>query len=379
MVLRQIFALASLMVLLACQDEAANPPESVIETQTPEVLAVPSRSFRMGFSNFPYALTAEGVAGPYRLIAGHADVYVEQFDEATVPWAAALNGTAFPAAFQERLDRAIENRVSGVPLVLVVMPLSQGRDGIAEPLSGQLPPALAGKPIDEPAYVTAFANYTVRLAEKLNPDYIVTGLEVNDLYINNPAMWPAYRRFNLNLTQELKKRLNGVPLSQSITLHNFFSEAKGDAGHEDAVKELLLEQDFTAVSYYPFLYGAYDDPAAYEDAFDLLQTLTRKPVAFTETGNIAERLVVRQFGVDLPGTETAQARYLSALLRRAQQDDYLFVINWASQDFDALTASLPTPARDLAKIWQDTGLWDEAGRPRHAVEIWDAYQAAPLQ
>ncbi len=364
-----------LMTMAACNSTEEEQPAPVA---APPLLDIAGqRSFRMGFSTFPYAATPAAITQTYAIIAQNADIYVEQFDEATVPWIAALTGAPFPARFQEQLDRATTNRLNDKPLVLVVMPLSEGRDGIAAPLNGQLPPQLQGKPIDDPSYVTAFANYTVRIAERLDPDYLITGLEVNDLYLNSPEIWPAYRRFNAALTQTLKQRFPSLPMSQSVTLHNFFSDGQGNAAHTTEVKTLLQEQDFTAVSYYPFLYGAYQDQAAYEAAFDLLDALTDKPIAFTETGNIAERLRVPSFGVDLPGSDAAQQGYLTSLLNRARRDDYLFVINWAHRDFDALTAILPTEVQELAKIWQDTGLWDENGNGRPALSVWNQYRSLP--
>ena len=336
------------------------------------------RPFRMGFSAFPYDLTQAAIDQTYATLHREGDIYVQQFDAATLPWGAALTGGPFPASFQEELDRAVENRIIGVPLVLAIMPLTEGRDGIAPAASGTLPAALDGKAFDDPAYVAAFTNYAARLIDQLHPAYLVTGLEVNELYLNNKAIWPAYTRFATAVRSNLRARFPDLPASESISLHSYFDEGKGNDRYREATISLLETQDYTSVSYYPFLYGAYQDPAAFNTAFDFLKGLTTKPIAFTETGNIAERLVLPSFGVDLPGSLGGQETYIRTLLSRAGAEDYLFVINWASQDFDAVTAALPKAVQEFASVWQDTGLFDQSGTVRPALLTWRTVFNRPL-
>lgn len=78
-------------------------------------------------------------------------------------------------------------------------------------------------------------------------------------------------------------------------------------------------------------------------------------------------MVLPPFGIALLGSPGGQDACIRTLLERAEADNYLFVINGVSRDFDAGAASLPTEAQELASIWQNTGLFDQAGAARPAL------------
>ena len=60
---------------------------------------------------------------------------------------------------------------------------------------------------------------------------------------------------------------------------------------------------------------------------------------------------------------------MAELFAEAEVLDAEFVVWWALVDFDALwNAALGQDP--LARIWRDTGLFDESLNPRPALDIW---------
>lgn len=59
-----------------------------------------SRQFRMDFSTWVYAPTADAVNETYRFIGDNADIYLEQFDD-KLPWREALEGSSFPDSVKD--------------------------------------------------------------------------------------------------------------------------------------------------------------------------------------------------------------------------------------------------------------------------------------
>jgi len=97
-------------------------------------------------------------------------------------------------------------------------------------------------------------------------------------------------------------------------------------------------------------------------------------VAITETGWIAENLVIPAFGVDVPSSEAFQQAYASHLLSEADALNAEFVIWWTVVDFDALWNGvlLQDP---VASIWRDIGLYDEGLQARPALGEWQSWLA----
>jgi hypothetical protein len=63
------------------------------------------------------------------------------------------------------------------------------------------------------------ANYCRRMIEFLQPDFLLTGIESNELLNNQPKSWSGYREFSRRVQRELHERFPQLPLSESVTLH----------------------------------------------------------------------------------------------------------------------------------------------------------------
>ena len=356
------------------------PPAGASPAQ--DQIGATGRGFLMGFTSWPYAATAEAVQGTYAFIGTNADLLVEHLDDG-VPWAESLRNTPFPKAFQEKIEGRRKNRSPGTKLLLSLTPLNLGRNGLAECAgNGQRPPLpaeLKGKPFNDPELVRAYANYCRRMVEFFQPDFLVTGIESNELLNNQPKAWNAYRELSRQVQGELRERFPRLPLSESVTLHKLLDrQNRGLAEYRKKIQEFVESHDFFAVSFYPFFLGLHQEEE-FAEALDFLPTFTGKPIAITETGHPAEPLKIRAWNLDFPTDPKEQAAFVKVLLSRAQAHHYLFVTYWAARDFDELWKTFPDAVKDLGALWRDTGLIDEAGQPRPASATWKSWLARSRQ
>lgn len=321
---------------------------------------------RYGFTTWPYAPTVEAVDETVRFVQAEGDIVAEQLDD-KVPWKAFLNGRTPP---QEAIDDLNGRRahLQGAAARLVsVTPLNTGRDGLS-------PGYERGAPwlyrLGDEDWAEAFARYCLWVIDALEPDYFIIGLEVNEFRGHQPGHWADYTAFSNHVRRVIRTKYPDLPLSESVTLHNLLD---GDFDNPEQIQadmhRHLQHYDFTAISYYPFMTGVFDRDG-FDQAFNWVRDWAPSPVAISETGFPAERLELPSWGVDLPLTSEDQARYMKALLAHAHADNYPFVIWWTHRDFDALWQTFPNSVKELGRIWRDTGLLDETGRERPALELW---------
>ena len=104
-----------------------------------------------------------------------------------------------------------------------------------------------------------------------------------------------------------------------------------------------------------------------------------KPVAIAETAFLAEDLTLEIFnGNTIQGNQDYQARYLDLLFSEMAGIDCRFITWFAIRDYDQLWLSMEEQGVDgIFKSWRDTGLIDEEGNPRLALEYWDKWLSIP--
>jgi Glycosyl hydrolase family 53 len=340
------------------------------------------RGFLMGFTSWPYAATTEAVRETYAFIGTNADLVVEHMDDG-VPWTESLRDAPFSKAFLEKIEGRRKNRPPGMKLLLSLTPLNLGHTSLAECAgNGQRPPLpveLKGKPFDDPQVIRAYVNYCRRMVEFFQPDFLVTGIESNELLNNQPTQWDAYLELGRQVRHELRQRFPRLPLSESITLHKLRDRQNPRlAEYRTKIQAFVQSHDFFAVSFYPFFLGLHSEQE-FAEALDDLPTFSGKPIAVAETGHPAESIKIRTWKLDFPSDARQQAAFVQVLLSRAQAHHYLFVTYWTARDFDELWKTFPESVKDLGALWRDTGLIDEAGRPRPAYETWKLWLAKPLK
>jgi hypothetical protein len=141
-------------------------------------------------------------------------------------------------------------------------------------------------------------------------------------------------------------------------------------------KKLMPFNDLVGVSYYPFFVPEKDRLSALDwmaEQFDEFH----KPYAVVETNDTAERLPLPQLKVTLDGTPEKQAAYYRKLLGMAQKREFVFVISFVHQDYDALWERIKGTSPELFKAWRDCGLLDESGKERPAYGVWKGYFELP--
>ena len=105
--------------------------------------------------------------------------------------------------------------------------------------------------------------------------------------------------------------------------------------------------------------------------FEDLFSLSDKPIAIAETGYPAQSFSITVEGggtIDFNSTPQKQHNYIAGLLEQADQRNFIFVINFVLRDYDALWEAIGSP--QWAIVWRDTGLYDENGVSRPALDTW---------
>jgi len=362
--LRGTFLALFFVLFTGCTKDAPEVPKPCPDNQ--ELINLSSRNFQMGFTSWPYGPELNDVETTYDFIHSHGDIYAEHIDD-HIPWSAWMNGTKLPDAFTENIAFRLSKKPANQPLLLSVSILNNSRDDLAEDFNGNTPHYAH---INHRDIENAYVKHLEYLVEQFQPDYLVLGIEVNEMWINANPKWPGFKNLMLNIQFRIKQTYPDLMVSQSVTLHNWYEP--GFYGAEDYIEEiteLVNGFDFAAISFYPFLKGLHHEDE-FQRALDFVHNRVHKPIAFVETAHNAADISLPSLNLFIQGSPCEQKAYLEILLLNAHKNQYEFIIWWAHRDFDALLSSFPPELVDLGKIWRDTGLLDENGNARPAFEVW---------
>jgi hypothetical protein len=351
--------------LVACQP--AQPPSA--ET----------RSFYLGFTPFPYEASLQAVDYTYQTIAREADLICHSFDEG-VPWPEALSGQPFSQHVQNDLNSRKARTPAGHRVFVQVTPLNFGRNGLAlyrgTANEQPLPAPWATARFNNDLVKRAYLNYCERMIQHFQPHFFGFSIEANLLLGNAPKLWPDYLELHQFVYQELKKKFPQLTLLFSwhagYLLRGYENRQDYDA-QEAAVRVLNDYTDVFGVSAYLYAtnFGTASLPP---DFFARLRALTgRLPLAMTETGYLAQTLELDvPARITVPSDEGKQRAYFEWALAGANEYNFLFFNNFVLRDYDQLWQQIGG-VRDITALWRDTGLFDETGRERPALQIWRQY------
>jgi len=365
---KSILWLVVVLLFVQCKDEEEENDQVVdsVCVDNENLNAISERNFGMGFGTWLYAPTVEAREETYDYVYANGDIYLEHMD-AGIPWQAWIDNTTLPQSFVDEVDFKVSKRPTDRQLVLSVSVLNSGRDDLKESWDGV---PLPYDSINNPMIEDAYFQHVKYLVERLDPDYLIASIESNDFLVNSPEKWDAFKALMANVRFRLKEEFPELPLSESITLHNYYEvQVEEPAALVAEVSQLISEMDFAAISFYPF-FKNLTDAADFQEAFDFLHGEVDLPIAFVETNHLAEDLLIPALNVDIPGDPCGQKTYLESLLLNAHDQNYAFVIWWAHRDYDALWETFPEEVRDLGRIWRDTGVLDEDGNARPAAQTW---------
>jgi hypothetical protein len=324
------------------------------------------RAFRMGFTAFPYDTTPEAALETKKFVHENADLIAHHIEG--VPWAEMHAGGELPAKLVADWNGKKSMTPKGAKVYLAISP-GRGELKVSDK-AGPLPVALKGKGYDHPDVKAAYLRYCRKSIEFFKPDTLAIGIEVNEIAVFRP-----YADLHRHVYAELKKDHPTLPITASFTLHNLY---KKRGAMLEGLKELMPQNDFIAVSYYPFFVGGAEALGALDwlvGEFDVL----KKPYAFVETNEAGERLPMPQAKVVIEGSPEKQRVYTERLLAMAQERRFWFVVYFIHRDYDLLWEKIKAVSPELFMAWRDCGLVDEAGKPRPAYQVWRRYFDVALE
>ncbi len=336
-----------------------------------------TRAFDMGFTTWPYDATVEAVNFVYTETSARGDFIAHHLDGG-IPWQEALDGVAYDPAVEAEIQGRLDNTPANQRLYLAISPFSGGRDGLAanwgagtnEPLQAPWDT----RDFDSPEVIAAYTSFARDMITRFQPTYFNLGIEASELLVNDIDRFNRYVTFATQVAATLRADFPNLQLMVSVALKSPGSARAQTI--EANIGPLIDLVDVVGISVYPYVFFDHadkGDPANLPaNWFSQIQNIANgKPIAVAETAWIAERLEVPAFGVDVMANAQNQADYMTELFAEAEALDAEFVVWWALVDFDALWDGA-LGQDPIARIWRDTGLFDEALNTRPALDVWQA-------
>ena len=385
-VARIILLVLPVAVLAACgggsgggvPQDTQSPPAPPPAPEPPPV----TRSFDMGFTTWPYDATVEAVNFVNTETSARGDFVAHHLDGG-IPWQAALDGVAYDPAVEAEIQSRLDNTPANQRLYLAVSPFNGGRDGLADNWGAATNEPLTApwdtRDFDSPEVITAYTNFASDLIARFEPNYFNLGIEASELLVNDLAQYDRYVTFATEVSNALRAEFPNLELMISVGLKSPGSPRA--ATIEANIGPLIDLVDVVGVSVYPYVFFDHadkGDPANLPSNWlsQIQDIAGGKPVAIAETAWIAERLEIPTFSVDVTASENDQANYMLELFAEAEALDAEFIVWWALVDFDALWAGA-LGEDPVARIWRDTGLFDESLNPRPALDAWQEQLTTP--
>jgi hypothetical protein len=356
--LASIAMLAAFVLSTACAQPTAAPAPQPAARDS----AGPARSFQLGFSALPPALTDEGYGAAFDLAARHADVLLIQ---RAPSWSEFLPG-ATPSA-RLRAATAAERdaaRARGLQLFLALDPFDPAaRERLAAPPHGHQDATFA-----HPDLRQAFVTEAKYLALNYQPAYFALATEINATFERDPA---HYARF-LTAYREAYAAVKSVSPRTQVFVTFQYEQLLGvipwDPPHAprwELLRDFEGRLDLFALTSYPsFAYAVARKlpPDYYRQARDH----TALPIAFASVGFASEP------GRDGFNSSTApeQRRFLQRLLQDADDLAAPLLVWFVGRD----AGYLNTPPQDLIA---SIGLRSADGQPKEAWPLWEQAARRP--
>ena len=339
-----------------------------------------TRSFYMGTTPWPADFTTGELDSAYTFINEHCDIVSQHFDDG-IPYEEAFYNRPWPANLLQDIQTRKTRVAAGKKTFLSVSALALTRVNKAEyyqnvPVTDSIRNHWRQLPFDNSKVVTAYINYISLLIDQFQPLYVNYGVESNSA-LWNAAQFLPYKNFLAQVYTQLKAKYPSIPLFISFMVDET-AEGFNNAG------QLLAYTDFTGLSAYPYTHvsssaNGNTDPKLFPAGFfeRFINLAPAKPLAFAETGYIAEDLVIPAYNLNKQGNATWQKDYLEMVLKRCNDKKAKLFIWFCHKDYDAGNNTLRSLGlyQDLFGLWEDTGLKDENGRERPAYASWLQWMA----
>ena len=345
----------------------------------PEYRGPASRSFLMGFTQWPADLTDEGIAIARDYAHAHGDIVSVTFIGG-IPWPEAYDGKPFSKDVQDNMSY---RPPAGTKLFLSISPLNKDRRALA-PYWGDaenqpLPKPWDTEPLNSPKVKRAFLNFVLRAVDSMRPDFLAIGVESNILLSRDLNKWRQLKELHRDTYTAVKKVHKGLPVfftTDVLHYRRLTRDAKG-SDQEKEVAEMMRYSDRFAMSLYPHM--SPEVPRPMSASFLDFATRFKKTIVVAESGMTSRNVDLKSYGATLFGSDADQMHFIETLLKTAARDNYEFVINFSTTDSDRLVARLRPPLDDLARIWAYTGMQTSDKHPKPASAVWDGYFRAKYE
>ncbi|MBL7702670.1 MAG: hypothetical protein JNM14_10480 [Ferruginibacter sp.] len=343
-----------------------------------DTLPVATRTFYMGVTPWPADFTVAEVDTAYRFINEHCDIVSHHFDDG-IPYEEVFYHRPMPANFIQDVNTRKTKTAAGKKVFLSVSALSVTRLTKPEyyqnvPVSDSIRNYWRQLSFDDNKMITVYVDYISWLIDQFQPVYVNYGVESNVSTWNETAFL-KYKNFLSQVYQQLKTKYTAIPFFISFIVD------ETNEGYNNAA-QLIAYTDFMGLSAYPYVTvsssanGNTDPklfPAGYFEKFTNLAAA--KPVAFAETGYIAEDLVIPSFSLNKQGNAGWQKDYLEMALKFCNDKKAKLFVWFCSKDYDAGSNTLRNLNlyQDIFGLWEDTGLKDENGNARAAYTSWQEW------
>ena len=334
-----------------------------------------TRSFYMGVTPWPADFTVNEVDSAYNFINNHCDIVSHHFDDG-IPYEEAFANQPLPASFQQEVQTRKMKTAAGKKIFLSVSALNLTRKEKADyyrnaAVTDSVKNYWKQLAFDDPKIITAYVHYISQLIEEFRPIYVNYGVESNLVFWDG-GQFSKYKSFLAQVYQQLKIKYPAIPFFVS------FMVDESTEGLAFAL-QLLDYTDFIGLSAYPYVTvslsasGNTDPrlfPANYFTRF--INLAPNKPLAFAETGYIAENLVIPSFNLDKQGNQNWQNDYFEMIAGICNDHKAKLLIWFCHKDYNAGNNTLRSLGlyQDLFGLWEDTGLKDETGRDRETYRSW---------
>ncbi len=360
--------LSMVLILAACGSSSEDGQLPEQEQQ--------QRRFAMGFTPWPYDASIEAVNFVYSEINTRGDIIAHHLDGG-IPWQEALDGTAYPDAVENELNSRSANTASDKTVYLTISPFNSARDDLAgywnDSGTGQaLSAPWSSRDFDSAEVIQAYINFANNVIDRFNPTYFNLALEASELAINDIARFDKFVVFVQQVSASLRADYPNLNLMLSVAMKSPDSSRANIINTQ--MPRVVPYVDVVGISIYPYIFFDHadkGDPSNLpENWLSQVETIAAgKPLAVTETGWIAERLQIPNFSVDVAANESFQNAFLLRLFEEADELDMRFIIWFSIVDYDALWNGA-LGQDDIARIWRDTGLYDENLNMRPAMATW---------
>lgn len=334
------------------------------------------RQFYMGFTPFPYEISQQAVDNTYRNIINDGDIIIAHFDTG-VPWNEALNDLPFPTNVQYDINLLVNRIPTNHKIFLTATPNHVDRETLAHYWNDSgtqqdLPAPWNTYSFNHPDVITAYIKYCKRLIDAIHPDYFAYGIEVNGGLRENTQNYSDFLVLADTVYRRLKQDYPNLPVMMTFQDQSY-NKTKSEVLH--ITQNLMAYSDFMAVSTYPFWLYHQNNTDSNPDNIpenwlsEMHDLAPQKPFVVSETGYIAEDLVIPPYQVNIQGKPEWQKTYTQKLCQKANDLNAEFVCWFVYQDYDLLYQQISNPPPYFL-VWKDNGMRDGTGQPRPALSVW---------